>query len=551
MLLYNFNQMYKGLKYSFDFFGKMKKKYMFLLVLSSLEVFMTICIPYFYKYLVILITERDKNGFIHNIGIILFIMLFTIPIAIFSNYYMKKICVLLRVDLNYATFDKIQSIPFHEFEEKSIASFSSIIAKDIDKLVDVYRNKMRNLITSIFYILFSFILLYNIDFILLISGITLSTISVCFSIIFTPYAKKYETNARKEVDNLTSRILEMVKSICIVKIFSLYNFLIVPYKKSCESIRSNRIKFRVYNGIIDAFIYLLSTSAEFIVFFVGLYLVKEGRIVISDAIFASSIVGIMTNGLVRINDFVSQLQTSLVSINRIYELFGSDYEDTAPENTYMEMSKSNKPLSFDDVHFSYTSDIDVLKKVSFDVDRNSLVYIVGSSGSGKSTIFKLLLKFYKPQKGNIFIFGININDIHVKNLRNILSIVPQESPMFDGTVLYNIKLGNLSASYNEVVDAAKKAFIHDDIIEFEKGYNTEVGENGNLLSGGQKQRIAIARAILKNSDIILFDEPTSALDESCKDYLNKSLRLLCKDRTVIIITHDTNAIESYDKVIRI
>ena len=206
-------------------------------------------------------------------------------------------------------------------------------------------------------------------------------------------------------------------------------------------------------------------------------------------------------------------------------------------------------IRFDKVSFDYDIRRTIIKNISFTVPNGKKVAIVGPTGAGKSTISRLLFKFYEPKEGGVYINNININKISQESLRKMIGVVPQDTVLFNDTIYYNIAYGNTDASKEEVIIAAKNADIHNFISTLPDGYETIVGERGLKLSGGEKQRVAIARTILKNPKIFFFDEATSALDSSTEKEIQKNLESVSKDKTTLIIAHRLSTAANADNII--
>jgi subfamily B ATP-binding cassette protein MsbA len=243
----------------------------------------------------------------------------------------------------------------------------------------------------------------------------------------------------------------------------------------------------------------------------------------------------------------AQLRAAMGGVQRVFEIL--DTKPTVQDApTASELPASNGQITFQDVSFSYENNVPVIQGVSLDIQPGEILALVGPSGAGKSTIFNLIPRFYDPTSGSIQIDGQDLRSITQDSLRAQMAIVPQETLLFGGTIRENILYGQLDASGEEMIEAAKAANAHDFIIEFPKGYETTVGERGTKLSGGQRQRIAIARAILKDPRILLLDEATSSLDNESEGLVQEALDRLMQNRTTIIIAHRLSTIKIADRI---
>ena len=206
-------------------------------------------------------------------------------------------------------------------------------------------------------------------------------------------------------------------------------------------------------------------------------------------------------------------------------------------------------IKFENVYFSYKRKTETLKNLSINIKSGEYIALVGHSGSGKSTICNLIPRFYEVDSGQILIDGINIQNIKLKSLRRNIGFVHQDTFLFSGTIMENIRYGNLNATETEVIEASKKAYAHEFIMQLPEKYNTKIGQRGLNLSGGQKQRLAIARVFLKNPPILIFDEATSSLDNQSERYIQKSLETLSSDRTTIVIAHRLSTIKNARRIL--
>jgi len=288
------------------------------------------------------------------------------------------------------------------------------------------------------------------------------------------------------------------------------------------------------------------------------YRCYQGRMQVGDVVLVNTYLLQLYVPLNFLGTSFRLIKSSLVDLENMFSLLAEDLEINDDEDS-TKLDITSGTISFDNVSFSYKIPEDefdefeesdyVFKDISFFVPEGKQLAIVGPTGAGKSTISKLLFRFYDVTSGNIFIDGQDIRYVTQASLRKAIGIVPQDTVLFNDTIMYNIRYGNLQASDQQVYEAAKMAQIHDFIMTLPDGYQTEVGERGLRLSGGEKQRVAIARAILKNPRIMIFDEATSALDSKTEKLIQNSLNLVSEGRTTIIVAHRLSTIVDVDQII--
>ena len=340
------------------------------------------------------------------------------------------------------------------------------------------------------------------------------------------------------MESLTSFLSEIFRNISMIKSYSLEKLEKNRINKSLDSlflslfdIVKGRAKvlplLEVLGGIAAAFVILIAS-----------YRINSGFMTIGSVIGFVTALLMLAQPARALGTFNTILQEGLSALQRIYKQLNEMPKIERISNVKKELKIPNNPtIEFKDVSFFYEKNKIILDKISFKT-KKSKMHIIGTSGSGKSTIFNLISRFIDPKKGNIFINDVNIKDVSLFSLRQNISLVSQETMIYNDTFHNNISLGKLNATKREIIKAAKLANIHDFIISQENGYDTVIGEAGSNLSGGQKQRISIARAFLKNSKILLLDEVTSALDSKTSKNILKSINQLSKNKTCIYISHD-------------
>ena len=307
------------------------------------------------------------------------------------------------------------------------------------------------------------------------------------------------------------------------------------------------VKLSAVAGSLNTFLNKLSTL---LVLWMGAYLVLEGKLTLGELIAFRIIAGYVTNPLLRLSQLWQQFLETALSIERLGDILNHTEESPPEQQHNLPMPPVTGTVTYEDVDFSFAGNEQLqLKQVNVAIEAGSFVGIVGQSGSGKSTMMKLLPRFYQPQSGRILIDGYDISKVELYSLRRQLGVVPQNPLLFDGTIHENIALNSPDADVEEIIEAAKIAAAHDFIMNLPEGYNTPVGERGAALSGGQRQRIAIARAVLQNPRLLILDEATSALDYETEQQVCRNLAQRFAGRTVFFITHRLSTIRDADLIL--
>ena len=519
---------------------------MFVLLISSI---ITMAFPKVLGELIDSVNAEDTNTVntftLLLIGIFLVTAILSFLRVYLFGYVTHKALALLRL----TTYKHLISSPMSYFSKRRVGELSSRITSDISLLQDTFTTTIAEFLRQFITIPVGMFFLLFISFRLTVFMIAVIPVVAIIGVFFGKFIKKLSKEAQNDIADSNTVVDETLHGIASVKAYANEFFEILRYKKSIDSSVQTSIKRALWRGVFIGLIMFAAGSAIVSIVWYGLHMVQNGVITLGELLsFAiySALLGFSFAGAA---DLFSQLQKAIGATEHLMDILDEATETVTLEKTSLISIEGN--LTFNNVCFSYPSrrDIQVLKDVSFSVDKGKQIAIVGPSGSGKSTIASLIFRFYDPESGVITIDGKKINDYELSQIRNQMAIVPQDVMLFGGTIRENIEYGKPNATDEEIFEAAKKANALEFIESFPEKFETIVGDRGIQLSGGQKQRIAIARAILKNPSILVLDEATSALDSESERLVQEALERLMEGRTSIVIAHRLSTIKKADTII--
>jgi ABC-type multidrug transport system fused ATPase/permease subunit len=489
---------------------------------------------------------------INNVAIILFILfgaqsIFSyFRVVIFTNVTENA----LR-DIRKAAFSKLIYMPMDFFNQNKVGELSSRISTDIAQVQETLRTTIaeffRQIVIVVGGIAFIFVFSWKLALIMLATVPVMAIIAV----IFGRFIRKLSKKAQDQAASSNSIIEESLMGISNVKSFTNEVFLLGKYGKTIEDIRNLNVKSGIWRGLFVSFIIFCLFGTIVFIIWQGLLMTQGPNPELSSKDFFSFIMYTIMMGasIGSLPDLYASIQKSVGATENLMDIINSPSEKELLKGELKPQIYGT--VEFKNVHFSYPqrNDITVLDGISFSAKTNETIALVGSSGSGKSTISSLLLHYYSINNGQILFDGVDINDIDAHHLRSHMAIVPQEVILFAGTIRENISFGKPSATEDEIIEAAKKANALEFINSFPEGLETQVGDRGIQLSGGQKQRIAIARAIIKNPTILILDEATSALDSESERLVQDALDKLMVGRTSFVIAHRLSTIKNADNIL--
>ena len=456
----------------------------------------------------------------------------------FQIKQVSKVTLKVSIDIQKKLSNHLLFSDLDMIKKISSGNHISRIMNDVNLIRDSVERSLNNLIRDLITIIFLIVYLIWLDWVLAVVVLSIYPLALKPIISIGKKQRFYALSLQEKMESLTSFLSEIFRNISMIKSYSLEKLEKNRINKSLDSlflslfdIVKGRAKvlplLEVLGGIAAAFVILIAS-----------YRINSGFMTIGSVIGFVTALLMLAQPARALGTFNTILQEGLSALQRIYKQLNEMPKIERISNVKKELKIPNNPtIEFKDVSFFYEKNKIILDKISFKT-KKSKMHIIGESGTGKSTIFNLISRFIDPKKGNIFINDVNIKDVSLFSLRQNISLVSQETMIYNDTFHNNISLGKLNATKPEVIEAAKLANIHDFIISQENGYDTVIGEAGSNLSGGQKQRISIARAFLKNSKILLLDEVTSALDSKTSKNILKSINQLSKNKTCIYISHD-------------
>ena len=440
---------------------------------------------------------------------------------------------------------KLKKFSLGFYTNERLGEINTILHKDVDNMSLVVGHMWSRMFGDFLIAAVVFVGLASIDFKLAIIMAVSVPIALIFLYLTIKQSEKIENQNNSALLDMVSLFVEYVRGIPVLKSFSnnksLDNELMNKTKKFGETSKAaSRFKAKqlsIFGFLLDiGYLVLLIAGAIFVV---------KGNLDVLNFIIFAVISKEFYKPFASMEQHYMYYVSAVDSYERLSRIL---YADVIPDKVNGIVPKNND-ISFENIDFSYEKDEFKMEKLSFSIAEKTMTALVGESGSGKTTITNLLLRFYDVHKGKITLGGIDIRDIPYDELLDRISIVMQNVQLFDNTIEENIRVGKKGATKEEIIEAAKKARIHDFIMSLPKGYETDIGENGGILSGGQRQRISIARAFLKDAPILILDEMTSNVDPVNESLIQDAITELTKNRTVLVVAHRLKTIQKADQIL--
>ncbi len=468
----------------------------------------------------------------------------------FQGYFMAYVQQAVVRNIRNSLFEKYQRLSLDYFHERRTGQIISHVTNDVVVLNNSIDLGFNRLVTDALMVLVLFGFLIILSWKLTLLAMVVLPIVFWFIWYIGRKLRKYSERSQEKMADVNSVLEESVTNVRVVKAFAMENFEIKKFLKATNEYFRSLLRMTRIRHLASPINDLLSTGAGVVILLVAGTKIIAGSGEMSAGDFMTFIFAMfaMIRPVKSLSQIHVQLQEGMAAAERIFGVLDAEEKVTDAPNAGV-INEFKNIISYQGVTFSYNGTEPVLSNVSFEVNRGEVVAFVGPSGGGKSTLLDLLPRFYDPQQGKITIDGQDINLLELSSLRNLMGIVTQETLLFNDTIVNNIGYGHEETSRNKIIEAAKIANAHEFIEEFANGYESIVGNRGVMLSGGQRQRIAIARALLKNPQILIFDEATSALDTESEILVQQAIDRLMSGRTVLVIAHRLSTIKHADRIV--
>ena len=523
------------------------------MILAMMSAAVALVIPLVVRFITSKVAYMSANEALSRIMMIVGVLFVLVLIQWGCNYYISNyghvMGAKIEYDMRAEIFNHYQKLSYSFYDDQKVGQLLSRITSDLFDITELLHHGPENITISLIKIIGALCILSSIDLRLTIAAFVLIPFMLVFAYVLNKRMKRAFKRNRVRIGEINAQIEDNLSGIRVVKSFANEDIEHNKFKKSNEAfLLSKRDNYRCMGSFMSSNLFFQGMM-YLVTLVYGGYLIANGEMQTADLAMYALYIGIFISPIQILVELVEMMQKGLSGFRRFLDVMETESEITnAPDAR--ELTDVKGHVSYEHVSFHYSDDnTPVLGDISIDIPAGKSVALVGPSGGGKTTICSLLPRFYDVTEGRITVDGKDIRSLTLKSLRNNIGTVQQDVYLFDGTIRDNIAYGKPGASDEEIIAAAKRASIHDFIMELPQQYDTYVGERGTRLSGGQKQRISIARVFLKNPPILILDEATSALDNESERWIQRSLEELSQNRTTITIAHRLSTIRDADEII--
>ena len=482
--------------------------------------------------------------------ILLTILILYIISALFNylqGIIMAKISQKYAKDLRSKVDKKVNKLPLKYFDKKTHGEVLSLVTNDIDTISMNLNRSATELITCIVMVIGILIMMFSINFTMTIVTLVILPISLIITSTIMKKSQHHFVNQQDRLAIVNGKVEEMLSGQNIIKSFNAENKMMKDFEESTNELCESAWKSNFLGGLMHPIMKLVGNLGYVVVAIMGGIYVIEGKITVGNIQSFITYTKNFTNPIANLASIMTELQGMVAACERVFEFLNEKEEE--PIKNKVELKNVRGNVVFKNVTFGYDDDKIIINNFSTHVTSGKKIAIVGPTGAGKTTLVKLLMRFYDTNSGEILVDGVNIKNVDRGELRKQFGMVLQDTWLFSGTIMENLRYGRLDATDREVIDAAKMAHVHHFIQTLPDGYNMILNEDTDNISGGQKQLLTIARAILANPKILILDEATSSVDTRTEILIQKAMDELMKNKTSFIIAHRLSTIKNADLIL--
>lgn len=486
------------------------------------------------------------DGLLTTLAIVVILYVISVVFSYLQSYFLVEISTKISYNLRERLMEKITHLPMDKVDENKRGDILSRITNDVDSLQNGITQAFLQMLTAVITIVGVFVMMLTINVWMTFATIILIPIAFLVIRFITKHSQSYFLKQLVFKGSLNGQIEETFTGHDIIRAFNQEEESIEKFNEDNDMWFDQEWKSQFFSSLNGPLMNFISNFAYVVIAVLGAVFVLQKAITVGDILAFFQYVQNFTRPIQQITRVMNLIQTAMAASERIFEFLEIDDEENPSDKEIKEIKDS---ITFENVSFGYSPNEKIIRNLSFDVKKGQKIAIVGETGAGKTTIVKLLMRFYDIDSGEIKIDGVNINEYDKHSLRALIGMVLQDSWLFSDTITNNIRYGNLDASDEEVVEASKQVYVDNFVKQLSDGYDSVLNEDTDNISHGQKQLLTIARTILSKKEVLILDEATSSVDTRTEKLIQKAMDKLMEGRTSFIIAHRLSTIRNADKIL--
>lgn len=488
----------------------------------------------------------DFDTLFYLLTIVVILYVISSLFSYLQSFFLIEVSTKISYDLREKLMDKILSLPMESVDENKRGDILSRITNDVDSLQHGITQSFLQLTTAVITLIGVFIMMLTINIWMTLATIILIPIAFLVIRFITKFSQSYFLKQLVFKGALNGQIEETFTGHDIIRVFNQEEISMEKFENDNDKWFDQEWKSQFYSSLNGPLMNFISNFTYVVIAVLGAIFVLQRAIAVGDILAFFQYTQSFTRPIQQITRVMNQIQTAMAASERIFEFLDYDDEKNPSDKQLIEIKEG---ITFENVSFSYIPNEKIIKNLTFDVKKGQKIAIVGETGAGKTTIVKLLMKFYEIDSGSIKIDGVDIDEYDKHSLRSHIGMVLQDSWLFSDTIESNIRYGNLDVSDNEVVEASKQVYVDNFVRQLSDGYKTVLNEDSDNISHGQKQLLTIARTILSSKEVLILDEATSSVDTRTEKLIQRAMDRLMENKTSFIIAHRLSTIKNADKII--